>query len=330
MAINFFEATQRTIPDDILDFTQMSATVGFTLKNGSIFNKVGRNGKAYTHRFEQQVITEYTINFPDLCESELTTLQNKILQFKNGTNFGFFDDISDNFVVQYLEPLNPIGAAVEQYGILVPITNTPNHRMVKVYQCGRNSGIKPIYRFSPQATVEVNGSAAGFSLDLDSGIFSGLPTGFHNAECDHYYTLVRVTSPVTYTSYYQRGFPHNIPISLTPSNSESSRQRYKANCTLQEVKRNEILDLPLEWSSPTSIGDIGQLDLRQLTAGMSRSDDFRTRVYEHRGFAVTSNNPTLSDVQSTITVPSNIVKHRDLIYWTSIYRACAGGSFDII
>jgi hypothetical protein len=314
----------------IFDISESSAEVGFTLKKGSDYQNVGRNNLGVTTRFEQQVIAQYSMTMPDLCPDDYNYVKNFETSVSGNVVTFFIDDFSDNFVF----PWEDETAKVRQYGLLIPIAGTTNYRMVKVYQAGNNFGIKPIYRFDNTADVKVNDVATGFTLNRTTGIFSSVTaTGRIQATTDHYYTPVRFVEPIKYTHKYQRGWGVNLGVTDPAQTAfDGKPQRYRAEFQMIEQKSNEVLNLPLNWSDVDRIpADVNiALDILKDVKDSSFTDDYRTKVYNERGFQIISDLPTRGTPSRQYTITSDTVKHEKLIYWGTIFRATAGGAFDIL
>jgi hypothetical protein len=322
----FFDNTTPTI----FDISESSAEVGFTLKKGSDYQNVGRNNLGITTRFEQQVIAQYSMTMPDLCPEDYNYVKNFETSVSGNATPFFIDDFSDNFVFLWEDETKK----VRQYGLLFPIVGTTNYRMIKVYQAGNNFGIKPIYRFDSNAEVTVNNSTTGFTLNRNTGVFSNVTaTGILRGTTDHYYTPVRFVEPIKYTHKYQRGWGVNLGVTDAAQTTANGKpQRYRAEFQMIEQKSNEVLNLPLNWADTSQIPtDVNiQLDILKDVKDSSFIDDYRTKVYNERGFQVTSNLPTRGTPSRQYTITSDTVKHDKLIYWSTLFRATAGGAFDIL
>jgi hypothetical protein len=317
------------VASPIFDISESSAEVGFTLKKGSDYQNVGRNNIGLTTRFEQQIISQYSMVMPDLCPDDYNYVKNFETSVSGNVKTFFIDDFSDNFVFLWEDETSK----VRQYGLLLPIAGTSDHRMVKVYQAGNNFGIKPIYRFDTTADIKVNDSSTGFTVNRTTGVFSGITaTGSIKATTDHYYTPVRFTDPIKYTHKYQRGWGVNLGLNEPAQTTINGKpQKYKAEFQMIEQKANEVLNLPLNWEDTTQIpaNTNIELDILKDVKDSSFEDDYRTKVYNERGFQVVSDLPTRATLSRQYNITSDTVKHEKLIYWSTIFRATAGGAFDI-
>ena len=313
--------------ENLAEFNDISpdVRVQFSVKRGNKNHSLGRGNRGFTCRERPYCLTTYQLSYTGLKKQEADELRSIVDALKHQIKFFPFNDFSDNYVFEWEQ------GAVRQNGVLVEIggaydvnTDTTSYKLCKRYSVGQNYTLKPIHYFPEEAEIVVNGDDNTF-VDRENGRVDGLVTGLDGApfEADLYYTLVRVSSDVSISTYYDEGL-NNV---IDETQVESDAQRFTVSFSLTEVRINEVLNYTNRVDDP-ELPLIENVDLNCFIAGASLTEKTLYNKYEQNGFWA-AENPHNSIPTTVLTVPSRITKHRELIHFMTMFKGCGGTSFDI-
>jgi hypothetical protein len=309
----------------LTDFGDLSSTISFEIDKGGDFQKVGLHNKGLGVRCCRQLLTTFNVSYPEILPQRLNALIAKIALLRGRGHVALFSDPSDNFIYDW-EVDN-----IKQKGILVPIVNTlDSFRAIKVYQAADLLGYRPIYGFANNAEILVNNSATGFTVDRATGIFTG-NLGGATIETDNYFIPAYLDTDLTYSTYYARGMDFGNQSSIPVVDEEYEKQSFKAEFTVKETKLKADFMLSHEIISAidTSPNNKIKMNLENYQNDSSISFESRINTFENKGLRNAHLIPNTSTLPRKLSIPSRIVKHRDLIYWSTIYRATGGTSFEL-
>lgn len=313
--------------ENLIEFNDISpdVRVQFSIGRGNKNYSLGRGNRGFTCRERPYCLTTYQLQYTALKKQEADALRAVVNQIKHQIKFFPFNDFSDNYVLQWdKDSVRQNGILVEIGGTRDTVAGTADYKLCKRYSVGQNYSLKPIHYFPAEAEILVNGDA-NIVVDRTTGRANGLAIGLDGSsfEADLYYTMVRVSSDVNISAYYDEGLNQTID----DTEIESDKQRFTVSFSLTEVRINEVLNYSNRVDDP-ELPLITNVDLDCFIARAVLTEKTLYNKYEQNGFWA-AENPDNSKVTRVLTVPSRITKHRELIHFMTIFKGCGGTSFDI-
>lgn len=311
-------------PTQSLESLGIANKVDFSVSRGATTSRIGRNNKAVSFRQQKQCYTRFSISFPHLKPSEYQSLVDLVNTVQGSLTAFPFNDFSDNYVIPWLYK------GVEQYGTVVRIAGTTDQfRPVKIYRAGKSIGIRPIYFFPPDATIELNQVEINEgSINRETGIItSATDISGQEFSTDLYYVPVRIVTPPTYNHLHTRGADFGLNSSVTMVNDVEGKQQLKASMVLEEVSFNEVLNQPL-FPTQDFNNNLSEIDLNSYVRNFELGYEHTIPEWSQKGLSIRQDNDGVTPFRK-LRIPGNVVKHKDLIYFLTLFRATCGGSFTI-
>jgi hypothetical protein len=313
---------------NIVDYRNIGADVKFQLSKGGDITNVGTQGASTSIRTQRDVFSSFdiTIERPELTITQyLTALGDSFLE----GNAALFDDFSDNYVFDWED------GEISQYGLLVPIKNTLSgnlYQMVKVYKAGGYKGYRVIQSIPLTADLTTNIPPANLvNIDRTTGVVEATGVrGIFKFQTDAYLIKVRISATPAAEIRNNRNTDLEFANFVYDPN-EIVKPKSNMRLTLQLREINDLKDLALFATEPF-IGDgaLTYLPWHGYIRDSQISPIRQAGVYSHKDVVTSSYRPTtpVNTASKTITLPSGAVKHKNLIYWLTLYRATAGTHFE--
>lgn len=329
MSIRNEDSKRYNVP--IFNNYDLDAQVDFTIGKGNTIVERGLANHAIYIDSQRQCCTTYSVKYPSLTTLEIYELTAALgiddpsttEVISNSVRSIFpFDDFSDNFMFPWATKDN----FVQQYGVLVPVAlNT--FRIVKVYQVGGQRGYRVAHSWHPTAEIKVNNTilTPGERDDVN-GLVIGAFDAFDPVSTDHYYTSVRLEGDLAFQSLRATGFPWRIlKNNSNPLIDCPNRQIYSLAIQLKEATTNNLnVKLPFLHTNNTTV-PFTVVDVRDYAMDAQLSFKPRVKEWNHRTYkSVTTS--SLEIVPTTNVFTPQEVKHRELILWTTMFRATGGGA----